>query len=266
MGQATLQEIPIEFLCRGRFQTRVQFTDQELNELSDSIKRNGLVQPIVVRPLQDNKYEIVAGERRWRAAQRAGLHTVSCLKRDYTDEQSAAVTAIENLNRVDLNPIEEAEAYQKLIAEFEYSHEDAAAAVGKSRTKITNTLRLLALNDRIKQALIAGDLSEGHGKILVGLGSQQSLRYAQICIAKKLSVRQLEKLIKQEASEKVAANKDIDIARLEQNISEALGCPAKIIKKAGGFSIELLCYELDVLNGVVNKICAAEQDENLEEF
>ena len=166
-----VKQIPIEFLQRGKFQTRVEFSKIELQELSDSIKANGLVQPIVVREKSNNNYEIIAGERRWRAAQMAGLANISCIIRKYNDEQAAAVTAVENLNRVDLNPIEEAHAFEKLMLDYNYSHEEIAAAVAKSRSKITNSLRLLSLPLVAKQAIITGELSEGHAKILAGLNA-----------------------------------------------------------------------------------------------
>src|SRR4029079_3847018 len=170
----TLQQITIDRLSRGKYQPRQHFDPEKLQELADSIKSTDwLLQPIVVRPLSDGNYEIVAGERRWRAAQLAGLGEVSCLVFNYSDEQALQASIVENISRADLNPIEEAQAYQRLIDEFHYLHEEVAASVGKSRTAITNSLRLLKLDPRVQKFLIEGKLSEGHGKILASLEPHQ---------------------------------------------------------------------------------------------
>jgi len=170
--RATLQQVAIDLLVRGRYQPRQHFDPEKLQELADSIKSTGgLLQPIVARPLPNGQYEIVAGERRWRAAQLAGLLDVSCLVCPYTDEQALQAAIVENISRADLNPIEEAKAYQRLIDEFQYLHEEVAASIGKSRTVITNSLRLLKLDPRVQTLLIEEKLSEGHGKILAGLDS-----------------------------------------------------------------------------------------------
>lgn len=188
MIKSELKNIPIEYLKPGKYQTRQVFDQESLQELAESIKSEGLIQPIIVRPISDGdngkkefekeekeghkkyrRYEIVAGERRWRAAQLAKLEMVPCLINHYSDKQVAAITPIENVQRKDLNPIEEAFAYQHLIDEFAYIHEEVAIAVGKSRTKITNLLRLLRLDTRVQELLILGDLNEGHGKIIAGL-------------------------------------------------------------------------------------------------
>ena len=159
-----LKSIPVELLKRGQYQPRKHFDEEALQELADSIKEQGIIEPIVVRPLPNKTYEIIAGERRWRAAQLAGLDTVPCLIRECSDRAAAALTVIENVQRKDLNPIEEAESYQRLIQEFGYSHDEVAKALGKSRTGITNNLRLLKLDSNIKEIIRLGTLSEGHGK------------------------------------------------------------------------------------------------------
>jgi len=182
-----LKQLSLDQLMRGEYQPRRHFDATELQELADSIKTTGgLLQPIVVRPLTKNKYEIIAGERRWRAAQLAGFHEVSCLVNEFTDEEALQASIIENINRADLNPIEEAEAYQRLIEEFGYLHEQIATAVGKSRTSITNALRLLKLHPKVQEFLIQKKLTEGHGKILAGLDLTQQLKLAENCIQKKL--------------------------------------------------------------------------------
>src|SRR5579872_972310 len=192
-SRAQLLQISIDLLIRGKYQPRRHFDPTQLQELADSIKTTGgLLQPIVVRPLGNNQYEIVAGERRWRAAQLAGLSEISCLVSQYTDEQALQASIIENINRADLNPIEEAQAYQRLIDEFAYVHDEVAAAVGKQRSSITNALRLLKLDVKIQDYLITGKLSEGHGKILASLTRLQQLELAERCIQKNWSVRKIE--------------------------------------------------------------------------
>ena len=235
-----------------------KFTTEELNELSLSIKRNGLVQPIVIREISHNNYEIIAGERRWRAAQLAGLQTITCLLRDYTDEQAASVTAVENLNRVDLNPIEEALAYQKLVEDYNYSHDEIAAAVAKSRSKVTNSLRLLSLPEVAQQGVIDGSLSEGHAKILAGLNYNKAKELALRCMREKISVRKLETILKQ--TTKKAMPVDCDLSKLEQSISEKLGVSATIQQSASSLKLQLECYNTDILSGVLDKLGLREDE------
>lgn len=191
--KATLQQIPIDLLVRGKYQPRQHFDPEKLQELADSIQSTGgLLQPIVVRPALDGRYEIVAGERRWRAAQLANLPDISCMVCQYTDEQALQAAIVENISRADLNPIEEAKAYQRLIDDFNYLHEEVAASVGKSRAVITNTLRLLKLAPTVQTLLINGDLSEGHGKILASLTPEQQMILAERCVQKGWNVRRIE--------------------------------------------------------------------------
>lgn len=189
----TLQQIAIDLLVRGKYQPRQHFDPEKLRELADSIiSTGGLLQPIVVRPTADSKYEIVAGERRWRAAQMAGLADVSCLVCQYSDDQALQAAIVENISRADLNPVEEAQAYQRLIDEFQYLHEEVAASVGKSRTAITNSLRLLKLDPRVQQYLITGQLTEGHGKILAGLAPHHQIDLAERAQKNGWNVRKME--------------------------------------------------------------------------
>lgn len=255
----TLQHISIDRLVRGKYQPRQHFDPEKLQELADSIKSTeGLLQPIVVRPLANQTYEIVAGERRWRAAQLAGLTEVGCLIYAYTDEQALQASIIENISRHDLNSIEEAKAYQRLIDEFGYLHEEVAASVGKSRAAITNTLRLLKLHARVQQHLIDGKLSEGHGKILAGLETKHQLELAEKCIARQWSVRKMELEAKKiQLSEQPVTNKfsDANLMRLETALTEHLGNRVHVeYEEKGGGSLKIRFNNIDELEGHFAKI------------
>lgn len=253
-----LKHLSIDQLVRGKYQPRRHFDPVQLQELADSIKTtDGLLQPIVVRPLADNTYEIVAGERRWRAAQLAGLNEISCLVSHYTDEQALQAAIIENINRADLNPIEEAEAYQRLIDEFDYMHEEVAAAVGKSRTTITNALRLLKLDPRVKELLIKKQLSEGHGKILAGLPLAQQYALAEACIQKNWSVRKTELEAKkcQEGAADEGPYSDPNVAHLESALSDHLGNQVQIdYENRGGGYVKIRFNNIDELEGHFQKL------------
>jgi len=253
-----LKQLPIERLCSGQYQPRRQFDQTALLALATSIQSAGVIQPIIVRPIGDNHYEIIAGERRWRAAQLAKLEYVNCLINHYSDEQAIAATTIENINRVDLNPIEEAQAYQRMIQEFCYTHEEVAAVVGCTRSKITNALRLLQLDKRLQQGLINGELSAGHGKLLAGLPGNQQYVIAERCIHKGLSVRQLEQEIKKlQTKENTTPNrKDIHLTQLERRISEQLGTPVVFESDAEQSSgwLRIRYFNADTLDGLLDKI------------
>jgi ParB family chromosome partitioning protein len=253
-----LKQLSIDLLVRGAYQPRRHFDPLQLQELADSIKTtDGLLQPIVVRPLLNNTYEIVAGERRWRAAQLAGLNEISCLVSHYTDEQALQAAIIENINRAELNPIEEAEAYQRLIDEFDYMHEEIAAAVGKNRTTITNALRLLKLDPRVKELLIKQQLSEGHGKILAGLPLSQQYALAEECIQKHWSVRktEIESKKRQTHFTETGPYSDPNVAKLEIALSEHLGNQVKIdYENRGGGYVKIRFNNIDELEGHFQKI------------
>jgi len=238
---------------RGRYQPRRHFNPTQLQELADSIRSTGgLLQPIVVRPMAGNQFEIVAGERRWRAAQLAGLSEISCLVSHYTDEQALQAAIIENINRASLNPIEEAQAFQRLIDEFQYLHEEVAAAVGKSRTAITNALRLLKLDPRIQELLISEQLSEGHGKILAGLSESQQFPLAQRCVEKGWSVRKIESEAKKLLSSTDHQNtySDPNIKHLEIALSDHVGNQVKIdCEDRGGGFVKIRFNNVDELEG-----------------
>ena len=247
--------IPDEKLVKSKFQPRTHFCEEAIEELAKSIKQNGILQPIVVRPTaQHSTYEIIAGERRWRAAQKIGLSEIDCLINSYTDKQAAAAAAIENLNRADLNPIEEAYAYQRLIEQFQISHEEVAATMGKSRTKITNSLRLLSLDRKVTEMIIDGLISESHGKIIAGVEKNKQFKIATKCIAKNLSVRQLENLTKKISVNKTTSSKSIEITSLENKLSEYIGSPTEISYKNGQGNIKIFFQDLDILDGILEKI------------
>ena len=251
-------ELDINLLRPGQFQPRRDFDQTLITELTESIKVNGLIQPIVVRPMSSATYEIVAGERRWRAACAAGLQTIGCLINEYTDEQAAMVAMAENINRVDLNPIEEALSYHRLIEEFSYQHDEVAAIVGKSRVTISNSLRLLKLETSVRQHLIDGTLTEGHGKILASFTYDQQLAWSDVCLKKKLSVRQLTQAIRHERNQLTKVpkklDKQADIAYLERHLGDYLGCNVHIIQNNKRCLLQLECYNLEILDSILKKM------------
>jgi ParB family chromosome partitioning protein len=254
----SLQHISIDLLVRGKYQPRQHFDPEKLQELANSIKTtDGLLQPIVVRP-QGKYYEIIAGERRWRAAQLAGLGEVGCLVSYYTDEQALQASIIENINRADLNPIEEAKAYQRMITEFNYLHDEVAASVGKHRTVITNSLRLLKLDPRVQTLLITKELSEGHGKILASLDTSQQISLAELCVQKNWNVRKLEtevKKLQQPTTSDDSPFSDANMKRLEVALSEHIGNNVQIEceNKGGGF-VRIRFNNVDELEGHFQRI------------
>ncbi len=254
----TLQHIAIDLLVRGKYQPRQHFDPEKLQELAESIKTTGgLLQPIVVRPLANGTYEIVAGERRWRAAQLAALSDVSCLVTNYSDEQTLQASIVENTSRADLNPIEEAKAYQRLIDEFGYLHDEVAASVGKSRAGITNTLRMLKLEQRVQKMLIDGDISEGHGKILAGLEPALQLELADRCVQRNWNVRKLELEAKkaQQVDKPAGKFSDANLQRLETALSEHLGNRVQVeYEERGGGYVRIRFNNVDELEGHFDKI------------
>ncbi len=265
--KATLQQISIDLLVRGKYQPRQHFDPEKLRELADSIlSTDGLLQPVVVRPAHDGRYEIVAGERRWRAAQMAGLQDISCLICQYTDEQALQAAIVENINRADLNPIEEAKAYQRLIDDFNYLHEEVAASVGKSRAVITNALRLLKLVPKVQAMLISGGLSEGHGKILASLNPDHQIELAERCIQKGWSVRRIEaeaKKIQQTTQPATGPFSDANIKHLETALSEHLGNRVQVdYEEKGGGYMRIRFNNVDELEGHFDRIGFKLNDEN----
>ena len=255
-----LQNLGIELLQPGQYQPRSIMDKEKLQELADSIEAQGIVQPIVVRKLTSNKYEIIAGERRWRAAQLAKLAEVPVLIKQVSDQQTIAMALIENIQREDLNPLEEALALQRLIDEFNITHGQAAEAVGRSRVAVSNLLRLLDLTAKVKEMLNQGLLEMGHARCLLSLDSALQLQAAKDISAKKMSVRQAEALVKSLKNPATSANtsnksKSADITHLEQKLTEQLCAQVEIQHKAKGKSKLVIHYHgADELEGILNRI------------
>ena len=252
-----LKQLPVEFLQRGKYQPRRDFDQEALQELADSIKAQGVMQPIVVRQVGNQRYEIVAGERRWRACQLAGLADIPALIRDISDEAAIAMALIENIQRENLNPIEEAMALRRLQSEFSLSQQEVATAVGKSRSVVANLLRLLSLESEVLDQLQSGMLDTGHAKVLLALEGIQQTKAAKQVIDGRLSVRQTEALVKallQTADSVAEVVVDPNIARLSRELSEMLGTQVSIDDKKGRGKIVIQYPSLDVLDGILRKI------------
>lgn len=254
-----LQHLPLDIIQRGKYQPRRDIDPVTLDELANSIRTQGVMQPIVVRSIGNGRYEIIAGERRWRASQQAGLEKIPAMVREVTDEAAIAMALIENIQREDLNPIEEAIALQRLQQEFQLTQQQVADAVGKSRVTISNLLRLIALPDEIKTLLSHGDLEMGHARALLGLPADQQVEGARHVVARGLTVRQTEALVRQwlnnKDSEKAPAKSDPDILRLEQKLAERLGSPVQIKHGEKGKGQLVIRYNsLDELQGVLAHI------------
>lgn len=261
------QMLGIDQMRAGAYQPRGHFDDKELRELSDSIKAHGLLQPILVRPDTDivGEYEIIAGERRWRAAQMAGLHDVPVIIKDMEDSSALEIGVIENLQRTDLNAIEEAAAFQRLISEFGYKHEEVGHRVGKSRSYITNQMRLLNLPPSVQTMLIDGDISAGHARAIVNADDPETM--ARWVKDRKLNVRELEQILAEQAGKKsppVSASpspaapklpKDSDILALEAQLSEALGMRVTLSQKSNAAgSLQIEYKSLDQLDAILGRL------------
>jgi ParB family chromosome partitioning protein len=251
--------LAIDALQPGRYQPRTRMDPQALAELAESIKAQGLMQPILARPLGAGRYEILAGERRWRAARMAGLASVPVLVRDVPDRNALAIALIENLQREDLNPLEEAAGVKRLIEEFTMTHAEAAAAVGRSRVAITNALRLLELAPPVQELLREGKLDMGHARALLALPALKQIELAREAVAKQLSVRQVEALVAglaKRAAPGARAATDRDVARLEEELSGQLGTTVKIQAgaKPGRGRLVIHYSTLDQLDGLLRKL------------
>jgi ParB family chromosome partitioning protein len=257
--------LKLEQLQAGRYQPRTRMDEGSLYELAESIKSQGVMQPILVRPLDGGRYEIIAGERRTRAAKLAGLDEVPVLVKDVPDEAAAAMALIENIQREDLNPLEEAQGIARLVNEFHLTHEQAAQAVGRSRSAASNLLRLLNLAEPVQQMLMAGDIDMGHARALLPLeGAQQILTAAEI-VGKKLSVREAERLVTKAAASRqkpllrMAKEKSRDISRIEEELSDALTAQVEIrvkkrTKRGEQGEVAIQFGSLDELNGLLEKL------------
>ena len=253
----SLRQLRLEQLQRGKYQPRVDFDETALTELADSIRSQGVMQPIVVRSIGNDRFEIVAGERRWRASQIASLDVIPAIVRDISDETAIAMALIENIQRENLNPLEEARALKRLQTEFALSQQEVATAVGKSRPVIANLLRLLSLEREVSEMLEHGYLDAGHGKVLLALDGGTQIRAARKVVDSRLSVRQTEALVKTllaPNTDAVAQRKDPDIDRLERSLSERFGTKVVIENKNGRGKLIIQYSDLDVLDGILNRI------------
>jgi ParB family transcriptional regulator, chromosome partitioning protein len=264
-GDETLAKLPVDLLQRGKYQPRIDMRQETLQDLADSIKAQGVVQPIVVRPLEQKagevlRYEIIAGERRWRAAQIAGLHEIPAVIRRVPDEAAVAMALIENIQREDLNPLEEARALSRLIEEFDMTHQTAAEAVGRSRAAVSNLLRLLELGEEVKLLLEHRTIEMGHARALLALDGHRKQAEVGALIAKQsLSVRETEALVKRLAaggSEAAAARRpDPNIRKLESDLSEKLGAKVSFQHSSSGKGKVLISYNsLEELDGILEHI------------
>ena len=254
---AELHNLPIEQLHPGKYQPRKDMSAEALDDLANSIKSQGIIQPIIVRPVSEHSYEIIAGERRWRAAQIVALDTVPCLIKHVPDEAAVAIALIENIQREDLNAMEEAIALERLLIEFELTHQEVADAVGKSRTAVSNLLRLNNLNSEVKTLLEHGDIEMGHARALLALDNDIQTNTARIVVAKELNVRETEALIKklqQPTKEIITKSIDPNTKALEQNLSEKLGSHVAINHNKQGKGKLVISYsDLSELDGIVSR-------------
>jgi ParB family chromosome partitioning protein len=258
--------LPLHQLRAGKYQPRTRMDEGSLYELAESIKSQGVMQPILVRPVSPSGYEIIAGERRFRAAKLAGLDEVPVLVKDVPDESAAVMALIENIQREDLNPLEEAQGLQRLVTEFNLTHEQAARAVGRSRSAASNLLRLLNLCPQVQQMLMAGDLDMGHARALLAVESAQQILHANEIVARKLSVREAEKLVarqtapaKSKPGPQAPQDKSRDLQRIEELLADALTAAVEIRirrKTLNGEKgeIAIAFSSLDELNGLLDKL------------
>ncbi len=260
-NETELKQLPVEKIQKGAYQPRLNIDPDALQELAESIKSQGLVQPVIVRRLDSGMYELVAGERRWRAAQIAGLHDIAAIVRDIPDQAAAAMSLIENIQREDLNALEESIAMSRLISEFGLTHQQTADAVGRSRTAVTNLLRLLELEDETKELLDSGQLDMGHARALLALDGQTQLDTARKVAQRGMSVRDTERLVKtilhninnpDSNKEKL---KPVEVTKLEQSLAETLGADIDIKYNSRGKGKLVIAYNsLDELDGILEHI------------
>ena len=256
-GEGQLRELAVEFLQRGKYQPRRDINAEALEELASSIRAQGIMQPLVVRKVDDEKYEIIAGERRWRAAQQAGLDVVPVIVREVSDEAAIAMALIENIQREDLNAMEESLALLRLQKEFQLTQQQVADAVGKSRSAVTNLMRLASLESEVQQLLERGDLELGHAKCLLALEGAKQINAARTVASVNMTVRQTEALVKKllsgdQAKPSPERSSSPDIKHLEDQLSEKIGAPVKIQHSAKGAGKLIFKYNsVDELDGIL---------------
>jgi ParB family chromosome partitioning protein len=257
---AVPHRLAVDLIQRGRFQPRRNFDEDKLRELADSLTAQGMVQPIVVRPISDQKYEIIAGERRWRAAQLAGLDEVPVVVREVDDQAAMAMALIENIQRDDLNPLEEATALHRLLNEFELTHQQVAQAVGKSRTTVTNLIRLLELDAQVKVMVENGQLEMGHARALLALDGKRQVEAATQVVNRGLSVRETEALVKRlnapaDPRPDPQEVDDPDVRRLMSDLTDRLGAKVALQQGTGGKGRLVISYNsLEELEGILEHI------------
>ncbi len=256
-----LRQLPVDRIRRGKYQPRIRIHPETLQELAESIRTQGLVQPVVVRPVGESpgdQYELIAGERRWRAAQMAGLDAIPALIKPIPDQAAAAMSLIENIQREDLNPLEQANAFHRLIEEFNLTHQQVAESVGRSRAAVTNYLRLLELTNPVMQLLDEGKLEMGHGRALLSLRGDQQIRAAHHVAARILSVRETERYVKallENQSRPLPAPRDPDVSHLERSLGDTLGARVEIRHGRKGKGRLVIHYtSLDELDGILAHI------------
>ncbi len=256
-----LRKLPVDKIVKGEYQPRLSIDPDALQELSESIKAQGLVQPVVVRKLESGEYELIAGERRWRASQIAGLHTIPAIVRDIPDQAAAAMSLIENIQREDLNPLEEAIAMSRLIADFGLTHQQTAESVGRSRAAVSNLLRLLDLEESTKQLLDTGKIDMGHARALLALSGKLQEDTAKQVADKQLSVRETENLVKRltnndsKKESNTSNKKNLEVQKLEESLSQTLGARVNIQYNTKGKGKLVVEYNnLDELDGILAHI------------
>ena len=253
-----LRNLPLDVIRPGRYQPRSVFDEEKLAELADSIRSQGVVQPIVVRPVGEGAYELIAGERRWRAAQIAGIDDIPAVIRDVPDEASVAMALIENIQREDLNPLEEATALRRLIDDFKMTQQEAADAVGRSRPAVSNLLRLLELMQEVKDMIDMRRIEMGHARALLSLDDRLQVQAAREVVRKQLSVRETENLVRrlqQSLKKRGQRRPDPDILRLQNSISEQLGARVKIQHQASGKGKLTITYtSADEFEGILERL------------
>ena len=256
-----LKKLPVEKITKGEYQPRLSIDPDTLQELADSIKAQGLVQPVVVRRIDGGNYELIAGERRWRASQIAGLHTIPAIIRDIPDQAAAAMSLIENIQREDLNPLEEALAMSRLISDFGLTHQQTAESVGRSRTAVTNLLRLIDLEDKTKELLDQRQLDMGHARALLALDGQLQIETAQKVSKNQFSVRETEQLVKKlntpntDKTKTSPPEKALEVLKLEESLAEKLGAKVNIQYNTKGKGKLVVEYNnLDELDGILEHI------------
>ena len=263
-AESPVSTLPIFWLKAGKYQPRTRMDEGALNELAQSIREQGVMQPILVRPIDDGDgqkvYEIIAGERRFRAARIAGLQEMPVIVKNVDDRTAAAMALIENMQREDLNPLEEAQGIHRLITDFNFTHEQAASAVGRSRSAVTNLLRLLNLTRPVQTMLVAGDIDMGHARALLAVDGATQIALATQIVAKRMSVREAERLVAQElddrnAAKKIAREKSADLVQLEEELSDLLATKVSFRLGSKGKGQLIIDFsDLDVLDGLIQKI------------